>query len=827
MVEEFLKLGGGMPNNPFVLEFEGGFWLALLAFAAASVVHLKLADARQYTVPLGIAGALAVAGLVAWMVLIDPVEIRKAKQLLASSQYAEAGQVLEPYLKTKPADAKALYLAGMAGINNYATSDRALFAWQREGTPEALQTVKTRLKAALADAAKWRELAGKELEQTLAKVPTNAPDAVIRLLSIQRLREQLGLADPKLLAKELWDKASSLPSVRGGPLLNEEMTDQVLAWDSTRKPEVAKAYLALATQSAETAAVQARDALARAARLDANLAKSEEATLLGIQLAQPEEKKLAMAQAFLESFPASSQRVKLLLAVIEAAPKVVQQQSYWGPDRKTVNIESVVSNAQELLEKYPTTPMADEKVFALAKGLAQQRDDEQGRKSRRQALVLAAALLKASPDTPLKMEVQQAQAQWQERTFGKLAPGQTDLADLVEKELKIMTLSTGGAIRLLASNPRAAHVVDVNCRRQDFTAEEADILRKWVADGGVAWIRSDALLLFGIGHSRGYGNELCGAAVSPQLCPIVTGCQTVRVREPQYAAACDLKHRNVIPLLAANGHTYLSLIPYGKGWISNPGQVDLNEFDGARFWLNFRLFCLGRRDLIPGAPPQTVSIPIAEDSSGSQVPAPGNSAPSPPPKPRVQAPSRPSSYTLTVRATGCPNDANCGILVRVGDQSSTENAQPQFSREWDSKAVIELEAPAEVGGRPFDSWDGPVDDARGRKAWVTNTFTRTIAVCYKGWQGVWKTSKGDTLRLAQTGSRVTSQDEGASANFDGQLSDNRQSLHASLRLSESIVYDLTVTLSEDCKSFSGTRRTRRTVAQPESAPEAFSAERIQ
>lgn len=97
-----------------------------------------------------------------------------------------------------------------------------------------------------------------------------------------------------------------------------------------------------------------------------------------------------------------------------------------------------------------------------------------------------------------------------------------------------MALSTGGAIRLLASNPQAVHVVDVGCLKKDFTADEADIFRKWVGGGGVAWIRSDVLSLFGIGYHGGFIRENCRTAVSPQICPIVTGCQTVQFNSYNY-----------------------------------------------------------------------------------------------------------------------------------------------------------------------------------------------------------------------------------------------------------------------------------------------------
>jgi len=70
---------------------------------------------------------------------------------------------------------------------------------------------------------------------------------------------------------------------------------------------------------------------------------------------------------------------------------------------------------------------------------------------------------------------------------------------------------------------------------------------------------------------------------------------------------------NVITLLTSSygeeKYTYWSLVPYGKGYVSNIKTVDQTKFDGARFWLNFRLFCLGQD--IPGAEELEVTPGIA------------------------------------------------------------------------------------------------------------------------------------------------------------------------------------------------------------------------
>ena len=48
-------------------------------------------------------------------------------------------------------------------------------------------------------------------------------------------------------------------------------------------------------------------------------------------------------------------------------------------------------------------------------------------------------------------------------------------------------------------------------------------------------------------------------------------------------------------------------MPFGKGWISDVKEVDESQQRGARFWLNFRLFCLG--EAVPDAPAAGRSCP--------------------------------------------------------------------------------------------------------------------------------------------------------------------------------------------------------------------------
>jgi hypothetical protein len=161
--------------------------------------------------------------------------------------------------------------------------------------------------------------------------------------------------------------------------------------------------------------------------------------------------------------------------------------------------------------------------------------------------------------------------------------------------------------------------------------EEKQVLQQWVAAGGMLWANNDVLSLFDIQNGSTYhvGGD-CQPAVVAEICPILTGCQSVVVQKGG-PAAFDLRcrGRGVVQLLTLGGAgrqiCSWSLVPYGQGWISDVKTVDTAKGDGARFWLNFRLFCLGKS--IPGAP----SSPTSGSPPGSVPPGPSQPQASIPP----------------------------------------------------------------------------------------------------------------------------------------------------------------------------------------------------
>jgi hypothetical protein len=184
-------------------------------------------------------------------------------------------------------------------------------------------------------------------------------------------------------------------------------------------------------------------------------------------------------------------------------------------------------------------------------------------------------------------------------------------SEKVDKELKILDVSQPGALRLLESKPQAVHVVQINemCRAAKFNSEESQLLKDWVAAGGIVWVTNDVLSVFDIGFERSAGHRECTPSLTPELCPILTGVERVTIDASQMSFGNgNLAHENVVPLVRGpvemlsgpyDDKCIWALVPYGKGWISDVKPVDESKFDGARCWLNFRMFCLGWD--IPGA----------------------------------------------------------------------------------------------------------------------------------------------------------------------------------------------------------------------------------
>ena len=389
-----------------------------------------------------------------------------------------------------------------------------------------------------------------------------------------------------------------------------QILDRTSGESSDMSTGAAKLYLDAAMQLREKDRSKAQQVLMKALKLVPTVAKTEESAFMCIELApKPDDVKLGRCQAYLRDYPESRHRAEILMTIVADAAAVVGGRRGYTRSGAKKYLDAAEQAATELLQRYPEAEELDARIFALGQCLAASNRTDK-------ALELAWALLEAAPDTRMRLQVEQAAARWRRQEGrGTLPPEFDELADRVDRELKIMTLSAPGAVRALASDPAAVHVVEVakDCTADKFSSEERELLRQWVFQGGILWACNDVLSFFDVHFSmvrHGPGREYaCDPAVDPGWCPILTGCRRIEISVPgrDPTMLCNLSHEQVIPLWAIGDQTHMSMVPYGNGWVIDKKPVDLNKYDGARFLLNLRLFCLGRD--IPGAEKQTIEPP--------------------------------------------------------------------------------------------------------------------------------------------------------------------------------------------------------------------------
>jgi hypothetical protein len=182
-----------------------------------------------------------------------------------------------------------------------------------------------------------------------------------------------------------------------------------------------------------------------------------------------------------------------------------------------------------------------------------------------------------------------------------------------------------------AVNNKEIQIIELTdtCTYDQFTVQQAKLLRDWVANGGVLWVNNDVLKgVFGIRYSRIRDFRLVRSqktTAAEGTHPILQGVQEVYLTDLE-GKSFALAYPGAIPLLAAKdvgyffdfgykeGDTLWSLVPYHKGWISNPKPIIEKEADGSVFWANFVKFCL-REIPWPKTEPKTKTD--GEDDGGN------------------------------------------------------------------------------------------------------------------------------------------------------------------------------------------------------------------
>lgn len=678
MPETTLCWREGMPDWQPLTEVE--------PFAAEIKLTKAAASKRMRRIVIAISCIVCViaAAAVVYIMMMGPPEVRRAKELMAAGLYTETSEVLGPYVNRNPLNDEAVYLLAIANVNEYVTAkpDRIGLLGGLMGTRTFLEQAKELFARVFKADPKWIDKAKTDIADTVIRIPSDAPDALNRSLEISRLRAELNLADKKQLAGELHKKLVSQGMPQGRYNLNQEAILQTLSWDPSLSGQIITRMLGDENTTPQQLSVtvtllqrwarerpafakilsvellnrakllsdagrndQAKILLSNALVIDPTAAKTEEHLLLYIRVMDPGDAKLTRCQMFLKDYPDSPRRLDVLMIIVRDAVAISKQFGRWNRNRAQLYLSAGLSAAKELIIQNPRRSNLDLEVFELAKQHAES-------KQFNEAIDLTSELIAAVPDSAIKLQIEQAIAEWRVQSGkGTLSPEFDTLAARVEKELKIFSLTTPAAIRSLATNPNAVHVVQVTdgCTVNKFNSEEDEILRRWVADGGILWANNDVLTRFGIKYTAGRwgmaGTRECTPGAVPH--PILTGCSRV-VATKGSTIAINLSYMNVITLLTSTAtygeekYTYWSLVPYGNGWVSNVKTVDQMKFDGARFWLNFRLFCLGRD--IPGAEGLGVVPGIPT------TPAPITPTPAPIQAPNISAP-QPARITETANLT--------------------------------------------------------------------------------------------------------------------------------------------------------------------------------
>ena len=657
---------GQMPETTLCWREGMPDWQPLTAvepFAAEIKLTRTAAKKRMLRIVIAISCVVCMiaAAAVAYIIMMGPPEVRRAKELMSAELYTETSEVLGQYVSRNPLNGEASYLLAITKVNEYAAAkpDRIGLIGGLMGTKTLLEQAKELFARVFKADPKWIEQAKTDIADAAIRIPSDAPDALNRSLEISRLRAELNLADKKNLAGELLKKLVSQGALQGRYNLPQEAALEILGWDPSLSGQMItrmlgdenvttqQLYVAVTTLQrwarerpafAQILSVellnraksfsdagqndQAKTLLSKALEINPAAAKTEEHLFLYIRVMDPGDAKLTRCQVFLRDYPDSPHGLDVLMIIVRDAVAISKRSGRWNRAGAQLYLSAGLSAAKELIGQDPETSNLDLEVFELAKQHAES-------KQFTEAIDLTSDLLAAVQETAIKLQIEQARAQWRQQSGkGTLAPEYDTLAERVEQELKIMNLTTPAAIRALVADPKAVHVVQITdaCTINKFNSEEVDMLRRWVADGGFLWANNDVLKLFSIKYTSDFwlqGSQECKSGVLPQVCPIMAGCSRVLVTK-RSPAARNLSYMNVIPLLTCSSrdenYSYWSLVKYGNGWVSDAKTVDQTKYDGARFWLNFRLFCLGwdipgaeGLEVIPGTPnvPEQITPPQA------------------------------------------------------------------------------------------------------------------------------------------------------------------------------------------------------------------------
>lgn len=172
---------------------------------------------------------LAAVGVVGYFYWTSWSTIHRAKGLIAAGQCDKAQRLLRPLMESRFFAQQAKYLVSLAEVREYASEKD-----EQGSRANPLRRPKERLQRVFAVNDRWRQQAKSDFPGKLADVPLDAPDVLTRSLTIACFLQELELADAKLLAKALLDRAKHRAVIEIPiPFIRE-----VLDWDPSLAGEV-------------------------------------------------------------------------------------------------------------------------------------------------------------------------------------------------------------------------------------------------------------------------------------------------------------------------------------------------------------------------------------------------------------------------------------------------------------------------------------------------------------------------------------------------------------------------------------------------------------
>ena len=452
----------------------------------------------------------------------------------------------------------------------------------------------------------------------LGSVLSQRASALANRGQYSRARQALGLADlacpkqcPAYAQKHLEWLRSSLGEKDYAGVVHDIEAVPFWRYDAAATAEAANMCVQAAQTLSKTDRATARAALDQALKLSPQTLDSETNLLLWFELnSEPTPAKLARCKNSRKS-SRKARAGEIRMSVLTDAMAFRRTTGANSEKDLDAFMDAAGTEAKRLLETQPKAEGLDARTFALARCVA-----ESGRPP--EAIELATFLFAHCPDTPLKPEAEKSIAQWQKMPRvgpAQPPPGHGTRPEDLETQLlrRKRTINTSTAVYDAVTN-KEIWIIEVadSCRADQFDAEQARLLRDWVAEGGVLWVNSSVLSLFGVRHTtfKCFGTDLeCDPAGGSHA--VLENCKKVWLHNCDDDKAHTLQYKGVVPLLAfrkaygmgfgapGRGSTLWSLVPYGKGWISDPETIGHGTRRWPGFWGHFASFAFtnfpGRR----------------------------------------------------------------------------------------------------------------------------------------------------------------------------------------------------------------------------------------